>query len=593
MNLDELLAQMTDGAENIPAQLAELDAGALDQLADELVTRFEELSSGTLDSATIATMEALADGRDLIRAETTRRDTEAAAAAEKVAELAQRINGGPGDEDEDDGGDDTDNGGGSTTSEPSSPAVPSATAPGGEDPDDDGSGDGGGVDPDPAVPQRELVNASGRKSGVNLGAIRSKARPVRLGTARASLIAAADIPGVPTGSRLDMAGMVRAAEARFAGFPQQRVANRFSQTGIATIARPFPATLTQSRSGGDDDELMERAADQTRLPGNSLLAAGGWCAPSETVYDLCEPEQIDGIASVPEIGIKRGGIRFAVSPLFSDIYDGTGFTQTEAQNIAGVEKDAYEIGCPSFDEVRLDAIGVQITAGILQQRGYPEMVARVIRGALTAHAHKVNAFVIAKMAALSTAVAAGSYGFGAFADTLAAMELQVVDVRYKYRLAETSTLEMIAPQWLKPIFRADLAVRNSGGDQLITVTDAQLDQFFRSRGVSVQWVKDWQDAYVNVGHTGIGGATPATAFPLTGAKVMLYPAGTFTKGVADIISLDAIYDSTNIKTNSYTALFTEEAVLVAKRCMESRIVTLPELCPAGRTGAAVEVDCTP
>ncbi len=226
-----------------------------------------------------------------------------------------------------------------------------------------------------------------------------------------------------------------------------------------------------------------------------------------------------------------------------------------------------------------------ITAGILQQRGYPEAVKRIIDGSMTAHAHKINQYVLERMAALSTAVTAVMGGFGAWNDAMAAFELQVVDVRYRYRLAESSTLEGVAPQWLKPIFRADLSRRN-GSDTLTSVSDAQLDAFLRDRHINMQWVQDWQDAFVTAGGAGIGGATPATAYPGS-AKVLLYPAGTFTKGVADIIQLDAIYDSTNIKTNNYTALFTEEAVLVARRCMQSRLLTLPTLVMSGRTGAQV------
>lgn len=37
---------------------------------------------------------------------------------------------------------------------------------------------------------------------------------------------------------------------------------------------------------------------------DKLIASGGWCAPSETVYDL-----------FPEIQIKRGGIKWPVNPV--------------------------------------------------------------------------------------------------------------------------------------------------------------------------------------------------------------------------------------------------------------------------------------
>jgi hypothetical protein len=585
VNLEELLAALADETADHAAQLAEVDADVLAALADEIVTHFNELSQGELSSDTIEAMERLADARDIVRTEGQRRDEAAAAAIERVTQLAQRINGdgtaGDGDEADDAEGGDTDGG---------------ATGDSSSDDDESEQAPAEGAEGEPVTPtaERELVPARAR-NGVNLAAVKARAGTPRLpsrNTGRASILAAANLPGIAQGAKLNQSRLTDAALAAMKGFPSKKLPNTRMSANIATIQKPFPKDLMKSDDASDEQNeiLMARAVDQSRLPGGSLLASGGWCAPSETVYDLCEPETEDGMVSVAELGIKRGGLRYPVSPLFSDIYSGVGFQQTEVENIAAEEKDCYEVTCPSFTEVRLDAKGVCITAGILQQRGYPEMVQRVIRGAMTAHAHKMNAYTLARLEALSTAVTATLAGFGAWTDTLAAAELQVEDVRYKYRLGENQVMEGIFPRWIRPILRADLTARN-GSDPNNPATNAQLDAHFRARGVNPQWVVDWQDAYVN-GGTGIGKAVPNVAWPTT-AKFLLYPAGTFVKGTADIISLDAIYDSTNIKTNNYTALFTEEGVLVAKRCMEGRVVTLPEICAAGRSGAQVAYDCTP
>lgn len=584
MKLADLLKAMSDDNADVPGLLAGATPEALDALATAIVEQFQELQQGDLTSESIDRMERLADARDAVRGEVANRDAAAAEATERVAQLAQRINGGDGDGDGGDDGDPEGQGDGDS---------------GGEDDDQRTTGDqqaptADAPDGEPvAAGDPELVNASARKP-VNLAAVKARAGTARLpqrNTGRATIIAAADLPGVPTGATMDMDKLVAAAEARFRGFPSSKRGNgQQFKASIASIERPFGQDVTQSADTDNDSPLLERAVDQSRLPGGSLVAAGGWCAPSETVYDLCEPETVGGLVSIPELAIRRGGLRYPVAPLFSDIYSAVGFQQTEAENIAGEEKDCYEVTCPSFTEVRLDAIGVCITAGILQQRGYPEMVQRVIRGAMTAHAHKVNAYVLGRLEALSTAVTPVLAGFGAWADSLSSIELQVEDIRYKYRLDENAQMEFVAPRWMRAIFRADLAVR-AGADPNNPATNAQLDAHFRARGVNPQWVLDWQDAYVD-GGAGLGRATPNTAWPTAG-RVLMYPAGTFVKGTADIISLDAIYDSTNIRTNSYTALFTEEGALVAKRCMESRVLTLGALCPSGRTGIGVAYDCTP
>ncbi len=50
---------------------------------------------------------------------------------------------------------------------------------------------------------------------------------------------------------------------------------------------------------------------EVRQTGN-LVAAAGWCAPSETIYDLCEQESMDGILSLPEVTADRGGFNIPV-----------------------------------------------------------------------------------------------------------------------------------------------------------------------------------------------------------------------------------------------------------------------------------------
>jgi hypothetical protein len=58
-----------------------------------------------------------------------------------------------------------------------------------------------------------------------------------------------------------------------------------------------------------------------------------------------------------------------------------------------------------------------------------------------------------------------------------------------------------------------------------------------------------------------------------------------------VINLDTIYDSAGLVQNQFTALFTEEALLVAKLGHESRQYTVP-VCADGTTAAGVDVPCT-
>lgn len=425
------------------------------------------------------------------------------------------------------------------------------------------------------------------------------------------LITATDVPGY-TGND-DESGMAQVAtivEKRLAAFSGRN--GGYARTSVAVFKREFPKELTQLGMKDDlgDQSLLEYAAGEGRLPGGSvyesvsrqvkagtsLTAAAGWCAPSQTVYDLFELEARTGLVDLPEIQITRGGLRFTPGADFATIFAGTGyFHQTEAQVIANTTKPCMVVPCPSFTDVRLEVEGVCITGAILQSRGYPEAVARFVRGAMAVHAHKMNQFVIAQMVAGSTSVdlsphpvaaAAAADDTSATTTLLAHIEMAVVDYRYRHRMPENAILEAVFPIWALAVLRADLSRRT--GVQLESITDEFLIAQMRLRGVRPQFVYDWQDSFAGLA-AGPGGGTALTQFPIE-LDFLLYAPGTFVRGSADVITLDTVYDAANLALNQFVALFTEEAVLVAKLGHDARRYTVP-FCPTGATTATVAVNC--
>jgi len=393
-----------------------------------------------------------------------------------------------------------------------------------------------------------------------------------------TLTAAADVPGFATGSQYaDLGTLADAVVSRCRGFapPQGRPDGQMQQYGVAVLRKEFDPNLIIDR-GDDELAVIDRAAKETNLPGGSLTAAGGWCAPSETLYDFCEGESTDGLIDLPEVQVRRGGIRFTEGPSFADLYTDTGFTQTEAQAIAGATKPCYDIECPTFTEVRLDVVGLCIRVPILTNAAYPELIKRIVSGSLIAQQHRVSAAIIAKMVtAAGTAVTPTAIG-GSISDSLAALELQAENLRATYRLPLASTMEVVLPWWVRSAIRVDLA--NRTGVDMLAVSDAQITSYFSSRKLNVQWVYDWQ--ILDPTDEGY----PATV------DALIYPAGTFIKGVSDVITLNAVYDAASLATNTYTGLFTEEGILVVKRCYQAKLVTIP-LCGAGRTGQANITAC--
>jgi hypothetical protein len=312
-----------------------------------------------------------------------------------------------------------------------------------------------------------------------------------------------------------------------------------------------------------------RAAKESRLPGGSLMASGGWCSPSETIYALCDGETTDGIIDLPTIQVTRGGIRTTVGPQFSDFY-GSSFKQTEAQAIAATVKTCYTITCPSFTDTRLDAIGLCLKVGLLQNAAWPELTKRVVSGTLIAFQHKTAADLITGMVAGSGAVTTADVG-SVTGNALNSVGLIATTIREEYRLGMNETLEVVAPEWLREAIRADLAMRN--GVALLAVSDAEIESFFAARKTRVQWVYNWQQL-----------ADGEEGYPAT-VKLLVYPAGTWVKGTSDVISLDAVYDAASLSTNDYTGLFVEEGILLTKTCFKSKVVTM-NMSAAGMTGVA-------
>lgn len=590
----------------IPENLSDLADDALAEMRSQAVDAFQTLyANGSFSDEDLATLGTLTDGIEVLSAEISAREEAAAARSAKAAELAAKIGAdkpAPKDAEEQAPAE-----GEGAPAEKSDEAPAETTAP---EADEDGAekkakaAAAETVEVEaPAEP--EVVTAAAPRGPIKLSGIRRHTpapAPTTIeetiveDTSRARLTVA-DVPGFAADSDASFEDLAVALDRRLQGFNSgaygaaARAGRAMSERhSLAVVRKSFDERATVG-SPESAEAAMAFAVNEKNLPGGSLVAAGGWCAPSETVYDLLEDESRDGLVSLPEINVTRGGIKFTKGPKFSDLYSAPSFNFTEEEAKAGKyaptsatdltnkvgPKPVYQVPCTEFEEVRLSAAGMHIQAGLLQQRGYPELVARTIRGALVAHEHKMSERIIAAMEAKSTTVSMDAGQIGALAPVLTAIELQVEHYRYAQRLSRSTTLEAIFPYWVRGAIRTDLSRRQ--GVDLTDVPDSRIDAWFKSRGVNPQFVYDWQAI-----------AGEAGAFKAWGASVkfLLYSAGTFVKGGQDVITLDTVYDSTLLGQNDYTALFTEEGYLVAKRGHDARVVTVP-LNPNGGTGTGIKL----
>lgn len=354
-----------------------------------------------------------------------------------------------------------------------------------------------------------------------------------------------------------------------------------TRSTFAKFQREDRTHVIQDRMGAD--EQMRVIQDAGRFAGDTfaLVAAGGWCAPSETVYDFCSYETVSGILDLPSITVRRGGINFTKGPDYSTIaaLAASGFIQTEAQAEAGTVKVCLAVDCPPFEDHRMDVVGFCLTNGILTDTAYPELTRRYLEILAVAHAHRVNKYVIDNILAdVGAAVDfAGAQG-ASTADFLEGISFYAWKLRTQYAMGANATIEGFAPTWAKPVIQADLSRRT--GVDMLAVTDADINRYLAARNIRLQFVEDYVPLAAN-----------ATDWPAE-VPVVLYPSGAFVKATTDVIDLDTIYDSVGLSTNTYTAAFMEEGILVANRCAGGLQVTVPT-CTSGQTGAADITCATP
>lgn len=592
----------------IPENLSDLSAADLGDLRSKAVDAFQTLyAGGEFTDEDLATLGTLTEGIEALSAEIGTREQAAAERAAKAAEMAAKVGAdkpAPAADEEDD-----------------APAEEKAEAEAEADVAEEEEAEkadaekaekkakaaAADVEAEAQVDaEPEAVTAAAPRGPIKLSGIRRHVHtPAPAITEETSVedtapkarMTVADVPGFAADSDASFEDLAVALDRRLQGFNSgayaaaARAGRAMSERhSLAVVRKAFDERATVG-SPESADAAMAFAVNEKNLPGGSLVAAGGWCAPSETVYDLLEDESRDGLISLPEINVTRGGIKFTKGPKFADLYAAPSFNFTEEEAKAGKyqptsatdpankvgAKPVYNVPCTDFEEVRLSAAGIHIQAGLLQQRGYPELVARTIRGALVAHEHKMSERIIASMETQSTAVSMDAGQIGAAAPILTAIELQVEHYRYAQRLSRSTTLEAVFPYWVHGAIRTDLARRQ--GVDLMDVPDSRIDAWFRSRGVNAQFVYDWQ---------ALGGEAGAFKVWPGSLKFLLYSAGTFVKGSQDVITLDTVYDSVLLGQNDYTALFTEEGYLVAKRGHDARVVTVP-LNPNGGTGTGIKL----
>lgn len=362
---------------------------------------------------------------------------------------------------------------------------------------------------------------------------------------------------------------------------------------LATLDRGFGAE--HQIEAGTAEELKERidalvASTKWRNSvfddKGALVASGGHCAVPETIYEFCDVTPASGLLTLPAANFgPRGGQRRPVEPDFTELYNTLPWRFTEEELVATnpdgsavVTKPCIEIPCTTFEEIQVEAIGLCVTAGILQRRGFPEEIERFLKEVAKAHLIKVSLWSILDMVAVSnpyTIPAAG--GIGAAGAMLSGWSLRAALIRQQERIPADAIIEGVAPAYALDVAAADMAFQQ--GLDVKAVTHAQVDSWLASKNIRMQWVQHWQQM-----------PTASVRWP-SSVSALLYPSGAFVQHLENVIEVGTLYDKAMLQKNRYMELFTEDEYAIDKRCRVSEIVTVP-LCANGSVGAREQITCT-
>jgi hypothetical protein len=325
---------------------------------------------------------------------------------------------------------------------------------------------------------------------------------------------------------------------------------------VARVHVPYLDTERLGQNGEANMAVLDRLlANSTNA--TALVASGGWCAPSTPIFELFDIGDADGLIDLPSAGAVRGGVLVPTFYTFGDVA-GAFWNWTEANDIsaatqpAGPDKTCLKIPCPTWSDVRLEAEGLCVTHGNLSDRAYPELTRHFVNQVVNAHAHRLSAAKIAKIAATATAVTFAGEKSDAAGDLLSAIGLQAADMRSQYRAARSRSIDVAMPDWLVEALRANLAMR--AGVDLLNVTDATIVSYMAARGVRAQFLSDYQPLY---------SASPKTDWPTT-VELLMWFSGSYLEADGGEIDLGVVRDSVLNSTNDFTAAWSEQFFAVVR-----------------------------
>jgi hypothetical protein len=462
---------------------------------------------------------------------------------------------------------------------------------------------------------RDTITAS---SGGRAGAMaraRGRARPSPESAPRASgaaLVAGVGGVGVPAGSPLDS----RAQLAELTAECLERMALTLERPRREVVARAdWRNAYSDDRRLGPTPQRNTERIDAICAP-PAIVASGGVCLPVNVDYSV--PTWVGATRplrdALPAFQADRGGLRFVSPPdvgvpsLQSTPSSGlasatTVWTEATDASPAGATKPVYTVQCGSEQLVYVNAIATRLQFGNMEGRFAPEQIAANTTVAVSVAAREAELELLTLMYGYTKQVETSQY-LGATRDLLAAADILVSRYRYVHRIPRTAPLTAVFPAWAIDVIRADMVREighdNAGSQNVLAITDAQIEEWFAARTVKIIWTLDG----VKAGTYGTGGTAITSQFfgdvTTTDAVVqwpgqtstgafklawLLYAEGSYQFLDGGRLTLGVVRDSTLDATNDYEC-FVETFEGVAFRGIQAYQV-ISTIAPSGGTAGTV------
>lgn len=556
--------------DDLPDDLATLSDDELNQaiadrqaIAERLAAGDEELVGDAPAGEVVEEMTRGVEQIEALRAEQATRAEQAEEVAGTLDELARRARG----ETDDPAEGDAENA--EDAEEPAEGEEEPA-----EDADDPEAGGEPAADEEPA---EEPIAASARYRRP-MPRRSSRHEPREETTPEVVITAAADIPGTPSGARLDgRSAIAEAMIARRRGFGQVP-AGYSDRVPVATIHHRAPAERVLD---ADDPDANWRRI-QAVVSEEALTAAGPLCAPATPMYDL----EVFAVAdrpvrgALPRFGADRGGIIFQRPPTLASINTAVGMI-TAAESAQGgtfAQKTCQVVTCPTSTEVDVNSQYACLQFDNLSARTYPEMVAAWSDLAVAAGAQMSETFLLDQIDAASTQVTAAQIA-GAVSTLLPQIIQAAAALRNRHRMNPNRQMRVLLPSWAQDLLVTDMI--RTGLSERYAPSIAGLEALLTARNITATYYIDGPTGAAQV--FGAQGAGALLTWPPTVAWY-LYPEGSFLFLDSGTLDIGLVRDSVLNSTNDYQ-VFTETFENVAFVGIESLAVT-STVCANGAVGAA-------